>query len=53
MSESKNPKVTRRGFMHGAGALAAAAFVRCKNQRSSNPTGLFCPKIDREEHPCK
>ncbi len=35
MSESKNPKVTRRGFMHGAGALAAAAFVGS----SSKPSG--------------
>jgi len=34
----------------GEGAIIQA---RCKNQRSSNPTGLFCPKIDREEHPCK
>jgi len=34
MSESKNPKVTRRGFMHGAGALAAAAFVGSSSKPS-------------------
>ncbi|HPC93607.1 MAG TPA: Gfo/Idh/MocA family oxidoreductase, partial [Sedimentisphaerales bacterium] len=27
MSRSKDPRVTRRGFMRGAGVLAAAAFV--------------------------